>query len=196
MQYEIIENGTSVYGPGYWTPDSLIPLFIMGYTLRGGELVTPDGDSVGVWPVVPPVEATPLGLVLISVSADPPVPGPVLPSLEALKAAKSAAVQAEKVRVRDAGFLVGETLFDSDNAARTAYLELAMNLQWDNVYTTEWKASEGKWVTMDAVLFMQVKAAGTAHISALFDWQKGKDQVIALAQTAEEVQEISESFSA
>ena len=76
----------------------------------------------------------------------------------------------------DAGFLVGEVLFDSDINARLAYTELAMALQADPTYTTPWKASDGVWVTMDAGLYAQVYAAGKAHIQSVFTWLAEKSE--------------------
>jgi FMN phosphatase YigB (HAD superfamily) len=111
--------------------------------------------------------------------------------LEQAKADKLAAIQTEKSRARDAGFFVDGVLFDSDSAARVAYLELAMRLQAEPTFSTAWKASDGVWVTMDATLYAQVKAAGTAHISACFAWQAAREVEVAAAQTVAEVQAVS-----
>lgn len=116
------------------------------------------------------------------------------PTLEQAKAAKLAAIQAEKARARDAGFLVSGVLFDSDSAARVAYLELAMRLQAEPVLSTFWKASDGVWVTMDAALFAQVYASGEAHIAACFAWQADREAEVAAAQTVEEVQAVSAAY--
>ena len=113
------------------------------------------------------------------------------PTLEEAKAAKLAEIQNEKSRARDAGFLVGGVLFDSDAGARLAYLELENKLSSDPTFTTSWKASDGVWVTMDATLYAQVKAAGTAHISACFAWQAAREAEAAAAQTIAEVEAVS-----
>jgi hypothetical protein len=113
------------------------------------------------------------------------------PSLEQAKAAKLAAIQAEKSRARDAGFLVGGVLFDSDAGASLAYLELENKLAADASYATSWKASDGVWVTMDAALYGQVKAAGTAHIAACFAWQAAREAEVAAAQTVAAVNAVS-----
>lgn len=130
-------------------------------------------DSIGGWPLAPETQQ---------------------PTLDEAKAAKLAAIQAEKARARDAGFLVNGTLFDSDSAARVAYLELAMRLQAEPVFSTFWKASDGVWVTMDAALFAQVYAAGEAHIAACFAWQSAREAEVAAAQTVEAVQAVSASY--
>ncbi len=111
---------------------------------------------------------------------------PPEPTLDEVAAGKLAAIQAEKCRVRDGGFLVDETLFDSDQAARTSYLELALRFQVDPAFSTRWKASSGVWGTMDATLFARVQAVGTAHIQAVFAWQEARDVEVAaiLAQVA------------
>lgn len=93
--------------------------------------------------------------------------------------AKAAAVQAEKVRARDAGFLVDGVLFDSDQSARISYAELALRLASDPTFVTPWKASAGAWVTMDATKYAQVAATGGAHIQAVFAWQAARDAEIA-----------------
>lgn len=113
------------------------------------------------------------------------------PTLEQARAAKLAAIQAEKSRARDAGFLVDGVLFDSDAGARLAYLELENKLAADASYATSWKASAGVWVTMDAALYGQVKAAGTAHISACFAWQAAKEAEVAAALTVAAVNAVS-----
>lgn len=113
------------------------------------------------------------------------------PTLEQARAAKLAAIQAEKNRARDGGFPVGGVLFDSDAGARLAYLELENKLSSDPTFTTSWKASDGVWVTMDAMLYAQVKAAGTAHISACFAWQAAREAEVAAAQTIAEVEAVS-----
>lgn len=116
---------------------------------------------------------------------------PPLPNMDEARAAKLAAIQAEKNRVRDGGFPVGGVLFDSDAGARLAYLELENKLAVDQAFTTSWKASDGVWVTMDAMLYAQVKAAGTAHISACFAWQAAREAEVAAAQTIAEVEAVS-----
>jgi FMN phosphatase YigB (HAD superfamily) len=113
------------------------------------------------------------------------------PTLEEAKAAKLAEIQNEKSRARDAGFFVGGVLFDSDSAARVAYLELAMRLQAEPTFSTAWKASDGVWVTMDAALFAQVYASGEAHIAACFAWQAAREVEVAAAQTVADVQAVS-----
>lgn len=93
--------------------------------------------------------------------------------------AKADAIQAEKVRARDAGFLVDGVLFDSDQSARISYAELALRLASDPTFVTPWKASAGAWVTMDAAKYAQVAATGGAHIQAVFAWQAARDQELA-----------------
>lgn len=111
---------------------------------------------------------------------------PPEPTLDEVVSAKLAAIQFEKCRVRDGGFLVDGVLFDSDPAARTSYLELAMRFQVDPAFSTRWKASAGVWVEMNATLFARVQAAGTAHMQAAFAWQATRDAEVAaiLAQAA------------
>jgi len=101
-----------------------------------------------------------------------PAPGP---TLAAVAAAKLASIQAEKCRVRDGGFFVGGVLFDSDQSARTSYLELVLRFQVEPGFSTRWKASAGVWVEMNAALFAQVQAAGTSHMQAAFTWQEARD---------------------
>jgi hypothetical protein len=105
--------------------------------------------------------------------------------LAAVIAARREIVQAEKFRVRDAGFLVDGVLFDSDQGARLAYLEFAMELASDPSYSNpHWKASPGIWVTMNAELFASVRSAGEAHMTAAFDWQAARDAELAAIQAA------------
>lgn len=114
--------------------------------------------------------------------------------LDELKAAKLQAVQAEKVRARDAGFFVADTLFDSDISARTSYTELGLRLSHNPSFTTQWKASAGQWVTMDAALYAQVMTAGEAHITAVFAWQAAKEVEIGGCQTVEELEAVVTTY--
>ena len=110
------------------------------------------------------------------------------------KAAKLAAIHAEKNRARDGGFVVGGVLYDSDLPARTSYAELAIAMQTDPTLTTRWKASDGVWVAMDLALFQQVYAAGRAHIEACFAWQEAKEQSVATAATYDDVMAIVTTY--
>ena len=116
------------------------------------------------------------------------------PTLADAKAAKLAAIHAEKNRARDGGFIVDGVLFDSDLPARTSYAELAIAMQTDPTLTTRWKASDGVWVDMTSALFQQVYAAGRAHIEACFAWQEAKEQAVAMATTVAAVEAISATY--
>lgn len=106
------------------------------------------------------------------------------PTLAEVLADKSSAIQAAKCSARDAGFDVDGVHFDSDQSARTAYLELALEIVANPAYSTRWKASEGVWVIMNAALFAIVKAAGAAHMAAAFDWQATRDAELAAIKAA------------
>ena len=112
-----------------------------------------------------------------------------------LKAAKLEKVQAEKVRVRDGGFMVADTLFDSDISARTSYTELGLRLSQNPSFTTQWKASSGQWVLMDAALYSQVVIAGEAHIAAVFAWQAAKEMEIEDCETVEDLENVNVVYS-
>ena len=116
------------------------------------------------------------------------------PTLEQARAVKLAAIQAEKNRVRDGGFLVEGTLFDSDAGARVAYLEIENKLFVDNTFTVQWKASDGVWVTMNAELYDKVKVAGTEHIHNCFLWQATKEAAIMSANSIAELDTISVNY--
>ena len=114
-----------------------------------------------------------------------PVAVTVLPALDTMMAAKTAAIQVAKCAARDAGFKVDGVLFDSDQAARLAYMEFALALTQDASNTqTSWKASEGVWVTMNAALFVKVKAAGETALAAAFAWQKARDAEVVAIKSA------------
>ena len=105
-----------------------------------------------------------------------------------IKANKLQAVQTEKVRARDSGFMVADTLFDSDISARTSYTELGLRLSQNPSFTAQWKASAGQWATMDAALYEQVVIAGEAHITSVFAWQAAKEVEIGACETVEELE--------
>ncbi|WP_027369148.1 DUF4376 domain-containing protein [Desulfocurvibacter africanus] len=110
--------------------------------------------------------------------------------------AKLSAIHAAKNAARDGGFIVGGVLFDSDAPARIAYMELAAALQQDPTLSTRWKASEGQWVTMDAIKFAEVYEAGRAHIESCFGWQEAREQEISAATTLAELEAVSETYTA
>jgi len=105
-----------------------------------------------------------------------------------------ASIQAEKKRVKDGGFPLDGVLFDSDDAANIAYLQLQVKLSSTPDYTIRWKASAGVWITMDATLFTSVAAGLEAHYSACFAWQEAKEIEIASCTTAAELEAVSVVF--
>jgi len=96
-------------------------------------------------------------------------------------------IQQEKCRRRDDGLVVDGIKFDTDPNAQTMYTQYMVALLMDNTYTVpDWKASDGVFVVMDGTLFMQIRAAWTAHISSLTTLQKAKDvEVVVLASLAD-----------
>lgn len=99
----------------------------------------------------------------------------------ALVQEKANVIQAEKKRGVDGGVMVDGVLFDSDQAARMAFIELGQRLAVNPAYSTRWKASMGVWVTMDAAMFAAVNAAGEVHVAQRFAWQEARDAEIAAA---------------
>ena len=140
------------------------------------------------WGIVEPNGLTRLGLTAAEAGAmgavDRAVPEPAGPMLADIVAAKAVLLQTEKCRVRDAGFIVDGIRFDSDQSARTSYLELADMLAADASYSTPWKASARAWVTMNATLYAKIKEAGAAHISTCFAWQAARDAELAAISAA------------
>ena len=100
-----------------------------------------------------------------------------------MKPSISLKIQEKKNEMRDGGFDVDGTHFDSDMSARVAYTELAMQIQENPSFTTVWKASEGVWVTMNAELFSKVATNGQACIQNAFTWQSEMDTALSAAKT-------------
>jgi hypothetical protein len=96
-------------------------------------------------------------------------------------------IQEEKCLRRDNGLVVDGIKFDTDPNAQTMYTQYMVALLMDNTYAIpDWKASDGVFVVMDGVLFMQIRQAWTDHISALTTRQKAKDaEVEALTSLAD-----------
>ena len=118
-----------------------------------------------------------------------PYQPPMIP-IHDLAAAKLEAINSGKNSALDAGFVHDGVLFDSDIKARLAYLEVEKKLREAPGYSTDWKASRGQWVTMDAALFASLQAAYEAHISACFAWQGAREQEVAAALALEDEGEI------
>lgn len=92
-----------------------------------------------------------------------------------------AAIQAKKIAKRDGGFMVDETLFDSDANANVQYLNFYTRITKDPTYSTPWKASGNTWVTMNAALFALVSSGFQANTEAAFAWQAQMDAELAAA---------------
>lgn len=107
-------------------------------------------------------------------------PNPVLQP-EPWRVQLQAAIQAKKIAKRDGGFIVDETLFDSDAGANVAYLNFDTRIAADPLYSTPWKASGNIWVTMNATLFALVSAGFQANMEAAFSWQAQMDAALAEA---------------
>lgn len=119
---------------------------------------------------------------------------PTGPTFEELKEQKLQSIQQEKIRVRDGGFDIDGTHYDSDLPARMSYNELAVRLQQNPEYTTPWKASEGQWVTMDAALYASVVTYGEAHMTAVFTWQATKEAEINACTTIEQLEAVGVTY--
>ncbi|WP_027176849.1 DUF4376 domain-containing protein [Desulfovibrio aminophilus] len=121
------------------------------------------------------------------------------PTLEQARAAKLAAIQAEKNRARDGGVVVDGVRYDTDAGAILMYVSFLAQIDADPAYSTAWKASTGAdglgvWVDMDAALFALVRPAVDAHISACFAWQAAREAEVAAAQTIAEVEAVSAEY--
>lgn len=121
----------------------------------------------------------------INVGMEISTPAPAIPFHD-LAAAKLAAINEGKNVALDAGFWHDGVLFDSDIKARLAYLEVEKKLREAPGYSTDWKASRGQWVTMNAALFASLQATYEAHISACFAWQGAREMEVAAAMVLED----------
>ena len=111
--------------------------------------------------------------------------------INALAQAKLTAINDGKNAALDGGFTHDGVLYDSDSKARLAYLELSLRLGQDPTYSTQWKASTGVWITMDASLFAALQPAYEAHIQSCFAWQAARDQEVATAVEAGDVEALA-----
>ena len=85
-----------------------------------------------------------------------------------LKAQKMLDIQREKCRMRDAGVIVNDTLFDTDSAAQSMYTQTLMMMQMSPGFIVEgWKASPGVYVDLNQELLMQVLMAWKELINTL-----------------------------
>ncbi len=109
------------------------------------------------------------------------------------------AIQKEKCRVRDSGVAVDGIVFDTDNAARIAYLEFLGMSQMNPGYTEpNWKASENIFVSMTQELFFKVVLARQTNERNAFEWQKARVIEVEAAVEANDkvaLMEVSEVYS-
>jgi hypothetical protein len=121
----------------------------------------------------------------------------IVDPLEDIKDHKKAELQAEKVRVRDGGVMVGGVLFDTDQNARLAYQEFFMMWTLNPAYTVEkWKASPGAWVVMDGAKYQEVMQAGAQQMQAVYSWQEQQETTLKSATTAEAVVQVGTVYNA
>lgn len=113
------------------------------------------------------------------------------PLTDGLVAEKLERINEGKNLALDSGFTHDGALYDSDSKARLAYLELSLKLGQDPAYSTPWKASTGVWVTMDAALFASLQPAYEAHIQGCFAWQASREQEVAAAVEAGDVEALA-----
>jgi len=106
------------------------------------------------------------------------------------------AIQTKKIAKRDVGFLVDETLFDSDANANVQYLNFYTRISVNPTYSTPWKASGNTWVVMDATLFALVSAGFQANTESAFSWQAQMNSALATApDTYEALKAIEDSIN-
>lgn len=101
----------------------------------------------------------------------------------AAKSQKLQQIQAEKNKVCNSGLTIEadgtEFFFDSDESARIAYSEFALQLADDPTFSVKnWKASEGLWVTLDKALYSKIITAGVLLRTRAFNWKKQQDQKV------------------
>ncbi len=118
------------------------------------------------------------------------------PSIHDMAAAKLESINSGKNSALDAGFWHDGVLFDSDYKARLAYLEAATQFQLDPEFSTQWKASTGQWVTMDAALFAALIPVYREHVQACFAWQAAREQDVAAAMALEDEVEARAALAA
>lgn len=109
-----------------------------------------------------------------------------------LKAQKMLDIQREKCRIRDAGVVVNDTLFDTDSAAQSMYTQTLMMMQMSPGFIVEgWKASPGVYVDLDQELLMQVLMAWKRLIGALTTKQAAKEAELTALGSLEGVESYS-----
>lgn len=108
-------------------------------------------------------------------------------AVDAAKARLKVVVQNEKCHMRDRGVEFEGMTWDTDGAARIAYVEMAAKLQSDPDYTTIWRASPGSWASMDAVTFARFQAVYEAHVQTCFAWQAEREAEIDACTSIDEL---------
>ena len=104
-------------------------------------------------------------------------------TLEQLAGIKLAAIQKEKIRVRDGGVLVDGILFDTDARAMAAYTKTMVFLFSQNptAVIQDWKASEGIWIQMTYPLLASLVPIMAANETNAFAWQAAREEEIRVA---------------
>lgn len=105
------------------------------------------------------------------------------PPLDDIAILKRAAIQIEKIRIRDGGVTVDNILFDTDASARAAYTK-AMVFSFSQDPTAviqDWKASDGVWIQMTYPLLASIVPIIVANETKAFAWQAAREAEINLA---------------
>lgn len=108
-----------------------------------------------------------------------------------VKAELKAQVQVEKVRVRDGGLEINGTHWDTDERAQAAYVKFFLKLSQDPTYAKpDWKASDGQWTEMNAIVLNALSAALEQHETSVFVWQRNKEAEIDACETVEDLKQV------
>jgi len=98
----------------------------------------------------------------------------------------------EKRKIKSEGLLVDVVLFDTDEYARLAYMELMFKFIMNPAYVVnDWKASEGVWVTMDKLMFDKLMMAWELKLISLFTFVKTKEAEIKSKEIIEDLKAVN-----
>lgn len=92
----------------------------------------------------------------------------------------------EKRKIKSEGITVEGILFDTDEYARLAYMELMFKFIMNPLYVVaDWKASEGVWISMDKSMFDKLMTEWELKMTSLFTFVKTKEAEIKSKSTVE-----------
>jgi len=119
-----------------------------------------------------------------------PYEPPPAPSLEDLKAAKTAEIAASRYAAEVGGIELDGVAVKTDRESQSMMTAAAVSAENDPEYTVWWKGTNG-WFQIDSKMLLLIGKAVRSHVQACFDKERALSVAINAAETPDDVAAVS-----